>query len=73
MEVRRRVHGRHDAFCNARAGDMYLEDLTGEPFDPDEVVKARRLEIEDFKQMGMDKKVLSSEARQRVSAVLGMR
>lgn len=30
---------------------MHWDDLTGEPLDPEEVQKARRLEVEYFRQM----------------------
>ena len=35
----------------------FVDDLTGEPLDKDEMVKARKLEIEFFKRRGVYKKV----------------
>lgn len=42
---------------------MYLEIVIGELLDPDEVRKARRLDIEDFQLMGVCNTVPVSETR----------
>lgn len=39
------------------------DDVTGEPDDPDEVQKVRRLEIDYFRQKWVYQKVPASEAR----------
>lgn len=52
---------------------QYWDDLTGEPLDAGEVAKARKLEIEYFKHMGVYHQVPLSEAKAGNHRVLGVR
>lgn len=52
---------------------QYAGALTGEPLDPYEVAKARKLEVGDFRQMGVSLNVPVREARDGGHQVLGVR
>lgn len=49
----------------------HWDDLTGEPPNQGDVQKARRLEVEYFRQMGVYRTVPVSEAREGVAVYLG--
>lgn len=52
---------------------MYWDDLTGEMLDSDEVDKARKLEIEHFRKMGVYEKVTIQQAQEGWHRILGVR